>query len=78
MTDLHRGLGQAEGRIVALERNITEINDSLKMQGDRLGNIERMLAETKGGWKVLAAAGSIGAGLMALVIKLFPFIPIGR
>lgn len=76
--EMQRDLGRAEGRLSALEHNIDDIKDSLESQGERLGRIERMLAETKGSWRMLLAvaglAGTIGAGLA----KVLPFIPWGR
>lgn len=76
--DVQRDLGRAEGRLTSLEHSLDEIKASLESQEKRLGRIETMLAEVKGGWRVLASAGAVGAGLMALLIKILPQIPWGR
>ena len=76
--ELHRDLGRAEGRLTALERDIGAIRAGMDKQDERLARIEALLSAVKGGWRVLMAAGALGAALMAALLKLLPLIPIGR
>jgi septal ring factor EnvC (AmiA/AmiB activator) len=76
--ELQRDLGRAEGRLTALERDIRETKDRLAKIEETIDRIDRVLSEAKGGWKVLMLAGSIGAALMAGLLKVVPFLPIGR
>ena len=72
--EMQRDLGRAEGRLSALETNIREIKESQEAQGERLGNIERMLSEAKGGWKAFLMVGGIAGTMGALVTKIVPFL----
>ncbi len=72
--EIQRDLGRAEGRLSALEHNITDIKASLENQGERLGRIESMLSEAKGGWKAMLMVGSIAGAMGALVTKIVFFL----
>lgn len=76
--DVQRDLGRAEGRLGALERDISAIKSGMEKQDEKLASIEKLLSEVKGGWKVLMLAGALGASLMAAVIKVATLLPIGR
>lgn len=76
--DMQRDLGRAEGRLGALERDVGAIRSGMDKQDEKLARIETLLAETRGGWKVLMGAGAAGAALATVFAKLLPFIPFGK
>ncbi len=76
--DMQRDLGRAEGRLTGLERNLEAIKGSLDGQGERLSRIETLLAEAKGSWRVLLAVAGLAGTIGAALVKMLPFIPIGR
>lgn len=76
--EIQRDLGRAEGRLTALERDIRDIKSGMEKQDEKLARIESLLSEVRGGWRVLLAAGALGAALMAGLLKLIPFLPWGR
>jgi hypothetical protein len=63
--DVQRDLGRAEGRLTALERDIGDIKAGMEKQDEKLARIESLLSEVKGGWRVLMAAGALGAAYTA-------------
>lgn len=40
----------------------------------RLNAIENAISNARGGWKALAAAGTVGGSIVAVVVKLLPAI----
>lgn len=60
---LHRDLGRLEGRVMALESQVSEMKDMLS-------DMHETILAAKGGWKTLIAVGSIGAALGTLFAKL--------
>jgi hypothetical protein len=69
--ELQRDLGRLEAEVAALKADVDEMRTDLK-------TILAALAQVKGGWRVLMAAGALGAALMAGLLKIVPFIPWGR
>lgn len=61
-------------RQARIEEKLDAIHDDQKEQSTRLRTIEDKMTEAKGGWKVIAAAGAVGAAMMAAVVKLLPYL----
>jgi hypothetical protein len=66
--------GALKAEIVAQRRDIERLASEMKAQSSSIGQIERTLAEAKGGWKALAFvagfSGSLGATIAWLVDHL--------
>lgn len=57
-----------------IEEILGEIKNDVKDQGGRMRTIEDSVTERNGGWKVIAAAGAVGAGIMAAAAEALPYL----
>lgn len=66
--DTQRTLGEHGARLVAVERDVSEISRDVKA-------IRETLAQARGGWKTLMLVGGAAGAVGALLGKLSTVIP---
>lgn len=74
-TDIHRSLGQMEGRMEGIEKKITDGFESIHAKIDaalgdhesRIRGLEQTEQERLGAWKLLAIIGAAVGALVGLV-----------
>lgn len=78
MDDIQRDLGRHDAQIENLERDISEIKRDLEHMMGKIDNMNLILEQAKGGWKVLMIVGGISAVLGGIVTKILAFFWGGR
>ena len=76
-SDIHRHIGQLQGEQVALAREIKEIKQEQKEQGEKIDLILEIVNKGQGGWRVLVGMGLVVTGVITLLINLRKLIGLG-
>ena len=67
MPEYEREIGEMTVKIAMLEKAVTDMGKDLKAVRDTL-------AEAKGSWRTVLAVAGLSSALVALVIKMVPFV----
>jgi prefoldin subunit 5 len=76
--ELHTQIGRHDAQIEALERDIKDLRDDIKMMTQTLHEVNKTLSEAKGGWKMLMLVGGVAAAIgagAAKVVGWFQVLP---
>lgn len=72
--DTQRTIGEHGGRLVALERNLTEIRDDVRSIETKLDAVAATLNQAQGGWRTLMLIGGASATAGGLIVEAARFL----
>lgn len=74
MDDIQRDLGRHDAQIENLEKDILDMRKDLTKLMEKIDNMNLILEQAKGGWKVLMMVGGMSAVLGGIVTKVLAFL----
>lgn len=74
MDDIQRDLGRHDAQIENLEKDILDMRKDLTKLMEKIDNMNLILEQAKGGWKVLMMVGGLSAVLGGIVTKVLAFL----
>lgn len=72
MPEMDRILGEHGARLTAAENNIESVEADIKRMREDIAAIREMMAEAKGGWRVMMLIGGASATAGGLIVKYLP------
>lgn len=73
MDDIQRDLGRHDAQIENLEKDILDMRKDLTKLMEKIDNMNLILEQAKGGWKVLMMVGGLSAVLGGIATKILAF-----
>jgi archaellum component FlaC len=74
MDDIQRDLGRHDAQIENLEKDILDMRKDLNRLMEKIDNMNLILEQAKGGWKVLMMVGGLSAVIGGVIVKVVAFL----
>lgn len=73
--EIHRDLGKHDAQIESLQMQVAQLHTDMGTLLSQLQEINKMLAEARGGWRTLMAAAGLASAVTALAVKALAWLP---
>ena len=74
MDAIQRDLGRHDAQIENLEKDILDMRKEINRLMEKIDNMNLILEQAKGGWKVLMMVGGLSAVIGGVIVKVVAFL----